>query len=236
MSIQFFGTLGRDGTRIRLPGNYRGSSRWTPHIGDVFPDFTAMTTHGPLDFRSFAQGQWVYLFSHPAAFTPVCTTEVAEVARCVNAFERRGVKVLSISRDTLEQLENWSNEISDDFGHDIGFPMAADPDGILIRACNMLHPGEHDSQPIRKSFIIDAERRVRMIFEYPVQVGRSVEESLRVIDALRESDRRNVAIPCEWRPGDPVLLPAEMRDAEANLRFGSGSWTRMRSYLRVLNR
>lgn len=236
MSIQFFGTQGRDGTRIKLPGTYRASTPWTPHIGDLFPEFTAVTTHGTLDLRSFAQGQWVYLFSHPAAFTPVCTTEIAEVARRADDFERRGVKVLSVTRDEIETLERWSAEIRQDFGHEITFPMAADPEGILIRACNMLHPSEHDRLPIRKSFLIDETQRVRMIFEYPVRVGRSLDETLRVVDALRESDRHDVVMPCEWHPGDPVLLPPHMHDCDADLRFGRRSWTRMRKYLRILDR
>lgn len=235
MSLQFFGTRGRDGTSISLQRERRESLRWVPRIGEEFPDFTAVSSRGTLKFREWAAGSWVYFFSHPGAFTPVCTTELAAVANRAEAFAGRDVRVLMLSRDQSGLQQEWIAEVEALFGVEVGFPAIADPEGVLARSCGMIHPGDDCQRTIRKSFVIDPRRRIRMIFEYPARVGRNLDETLRVIDALQEVDRLNIATPAGWTPGDTVVLPREMPEREADLRFGD-RWERVTDYLRVFRR
>jgi len=232
MTLQLFGTRGRDGTSVSLPVEYRSSVRWLPRIGDVFPDFAATTTHGTLRFRDWAAGKWVYFLSHPAAFDPVCTTEIAAIARNMHQFDARGVRLLSLSRDSVERQVRWIDELGELFDLEVGFPAVADTEGVLASACGMIHPHEDPARAIRKSFVIDPQRRVRMIFEYPGRVGRNIDEALRVIDALQAVDALDVATPGGWVPGEMLVVPSGMSDDEANERFGD-RWSRLMGNLRV---
>jgi thioredoxin-dependent peroxiredoxin len=210
MTIQFFGTLGRDGTSIRLPSSFRRSVRWLPQIGDTFPDFAASTTHGSLRFRDWAAGNWIYLFSYPAAFRSICTTEIADIATSTAEFDKRGVRVLALSCDKMEDLTHWLSEVAELLDEPIAFPVVADPEGVLAKAFGMIHPREHTRRTIRKSFVLDPQRRVRMVLEYPVRVERGVVETLRVIDALQAVDRLDLDAPGGWNPGDALPLPQEL--------------------------
>lgn len=233
MSVQFFGTRSNGGVSVVLPKAYHARVRWLPRIGDIFPDFSATSTHGPLGFHDWAGGKWVYFFSHPAAFTPVCTTELAHLALNANEFDARGVKLLTVSRDTRAEQFDWAKDIRQIFGADIRFPMISDQSGIIASICGMLHPKEDGHLPVRKSFLIDPSLRVRMIFEYPMRVGRCTDEVLRVIDALQTVDAEDVATPAGWEKGDPCLVGPELGNAQTSRRYGT-RWWKVRDYLKFV--
>lgn len=194
------------GTRVILPRGYRASVRWLPRLGDIFPDFLARSTDGELRFHDWAEGSWTYLFSHPAAFEPVCSTEVLDVA-CQHAeFRRRGVKPLSVARGTVEELALWSDELRATFGVALDYPLVADPCGLIARVAGMVHPKANETAAIRKSFLLDPALRIRVILEYPPEIGRSLTEVLRVVDALQAADRTGMLMPGGWCRGDPMLL------------------------------
>ncbi|WP_165899244.1 redoxin domain-containing protein [Rhodovulum steppense] len=219
---------------MRLPPGYCNGAGWVPRIGDIFPDLDARTTQGPIRFHDWAEGRWTVLFSQPGAFTPVCSTELAGLAEIAADLDRRGVQVIGLAPDTVADLTAWCVDVSVMFGNPVRFPMISDPDGAIARACGMTHPKESPDLPIRKTLILDPALRVRMVFEYPLRVGRGTDEILRVLDALQERDRLDVAIPGDWQPGDPVLVPVGLSDDEADIRFGAGGWRALRRYLRVL--
>lgn len=234
MTIQVFGHGSRfSGATINLPRAYRRPVRWVPRIGDAFPDFTAPSTHGTLRFHEWAAGRWVYLFSHPAAFTPVCTTELAAVAERAAEFRGRGVAVLNISRDGVQEQRDWCDDIGAIFGARPEFPLVSDPQGTITDACGMIHPSEDGIMAIRKAFVLDPAGRIRMIFEYPMAVGRSVNETLRVIDALKATEGDCLAAPADWRSGDPLLVRSAVSDFAAQRRFGA-KLRRLRHYLRFV--
>lgn len=234
MTMQFFGTRGSNEVAVSLPLAYRSKARWVPRIGDVFPDFTAPTTHGKLRFHDWAEGSWVYLFSHPAAFTPVCTSEMVGLAGGADAFAARDIKLMSLSRDTLDDQCRWSEDIARVFGTPVTFPMISDTDGVIARICGMLHEKEDPRLTARKSILIDPALRLRMIFEYPVRVGRSVDEILRVFDALSVSDELDVATPSDWKEGDPLLLMHTEDPRRARARF-RGPIDSVLPYLHLVN-
>jgi thioredoxin-dependent peroxiredoxin len=234
VTSQFFGRGSRrSGATIDLPRGYRSRVRWVPRIGDTMPDFTAESTAGPIRFHRWAKGEWVYLFSHPAAFTPVCTTELAELAARAEDFADRGVRPLNLSRDPVEAQRAWAEDIAALYGVVPDFPMVSDPNGTITEACGMIHPQENASLTIRKAMIIDPALNIRMIFEYPMSVGRSVDEILRVIDALQATDAEGLAAPGGWHPGEPLLVRTETCDLTARERFGA-RLRPMRPYLRFV--
>ncbi len=233
MGIQLFGSRSRLKTRMILPSGYRANVRWRPQLGDIFPDFTADSTQGLISFHAWAETGWTFLFSHPAAYTPVCSTEIADVAFSHDALKKRGVKPISISGDTLSDLSAWSKEVAETFGTEVNFPLVADPDHVVTQAAGMEHPKEIDGYAIRKSFLVDPSLRIRMIFEYPVFVGRNMDEVLRVIDALKVVDRGGVATPSGWHPGDPVLQAAPNTPYAGTGPGIAKQWTELRSYLKV---
>ncbi|MCL4187662.1 MAG: redoxin domain-containing protein [Rhodobacteraceae bacterium] len=233
MGVQLFGT-GDRWTRIALPVGYRRTARWVPRIGDEFPDFAADSTQGRLRFRAWARGAWVVFFAHPAAFTPVCTTEIAQFAMDAAEFAARGARLLAISRDPVAEASEWARQIGEDFAAPVGFPIVADPGGAIVEACGMIHGADEAPLPVRKTFVIDPAGRIRIIMEYPHCVGRSVAETLRVLDALQASDRHGLVAPADWRPGDPLLVPAGESHDHAGDRLGR-TVRRLRGYLGVVD-
>lgn len=232
--LHLFGNNSPDSrTEIIVPTGYRSTSRWQPHLGEIFPDFTAESTAGTIHFHNWAEGSWVYLFSHPAAFTPVCSTELADVASRADDLAARGVKAITISRDQLDDQRNWAEDLERVFGSPIAFPLVSDPDGVIAGTCGMVHPHEDALLPIRRAFILDPALRIRLILDYPMNVGRDIEEVLRVIDALQATDAEDLAAPAAWMPGDPLLVRAVMTDDEAEARYGDRVH-RLRSYLRMV--
>ncbi len=189
-------------------------------LGDEAPDFTAETTDGTLSFHDWKAGSWAVLFSHPADYTPVCTTELGRASSLKGEFDKRGVKAIAISVDPIEDHRGWAGDIGEIGGTDLNFPIIADPDRTVSELYDMIHPGEGDTSSVRSVFIIDPENKVRLTLTYPKSVGRNFDEILRVIDALQLTDAVPVSTPADWTPGDRVVVSATMPTAEAVERFG----------------
>lgn len=188
------------------------------------PDFEANTTHGPIKFSKWADGDWVILFSHPADFTPVCTTEFMAFAKRVENFKKRGVKLLGNSIDSIYSHIAWVRQIEKDFGVKIPFPVIADLDQKVSRLYGMVHEPSAATATVRCVFFIDPKMKLRAMIYYPLNVGRNFDEIERVVEALQTADREGVALPADWKPGDEVIVPppqtvdaAEKRVADKEL-------------------
>jgi len=190
------------------------------HLGDTAPNFTAETTDGPIDFHDWKKGSWAVFFSHPADFTPVCTTELSATAKLNDKFVERGVKTIAISVDPIEEHHKWKGDIGDVGGTDLNFPIIADPDKKISELYDMIHPGEGDTNSVRSVFIIDPDNKIRLTLTYPKSVGRNFDELLRVVDALQLTDLAPIATPADWRPGDKVIVSLGLSTDEAKERFG----------------
>ena len=190
------------------------------HLGDEAPNFTAVTTDGEIDFHDWKKGRWAVLFSHPADYTPVCTTELGATAALNHEFVRRGVKTIAISVDPIEDHLAWAGDIGDVGGTDLNFPIIADPDRRISLLYDMIHPGEGDTNSVRSVFVIDPDNKVRLTLTYPKSVGRNFDEILRVVDALQLTDIAPIATPANWRPGDRVIVSLGLTTDEARERFG----------------
>lgn len=190
-------------------------------LGMIAPDFEAKTTHGKLKLSDY-KGKWVVLFSHPGDFTPVCTTEFIALAEQAEVFRRRGVELIGLSVDSLSSHIAWVRDIEASFGVRIPFPVIADLDTTVARLYGMIHPQISHISPVRSLFVIDPNRVIRMIFFYPAGVGRSLDEILRIVDALQVVAREKVATPANWKPGEPVLVepPHTQSAAEDRLKQG----------------
>lgn len=178
-----------------------------PRIGEPAPDFEANSTHGPLRLSQY-RGQWVMLFSHPADFTPVCTTEISEFARRIEDFSRRQVQLLGLSVDSVPAHLAWTRNMGQRLGKPIPFPIIADLDMKVSRLYGMIHPGESATATVRSVFFIDPEGIIRALLYYPLSTGRNVDELLRVFDSLRLTAEAGYATPVDWIPGNPVVVPA----------------------------
>ncbi|MBX5466930.1 MAG: peroxiredoxin [Firmicutes bacterium] len=178
-----------------------------PRIGQPAPDFEAKSTFGPIGLSQY-RGKWVMLFSHPADFTPVCTTEITEFARRYNEFEQRGVQLLGLSVDSVPAHLAWTRDIAQRLGRPVPFPIIADLDMKVSQLYGMIHPGESETATVRAVFFIDPEGIIRALLYYPLSLGRSVDELLRVIDGLQTAAKHQVATPVDWTPGQPVVVPA----------------------------
>jgi alkyl hydroperoxide reductase subunit AhpC len=189
-------------------------------LGDEAPDFTAETTEGTLAFHEWKDGSWAVLFSHPADYTPVCTTELGRTASLKGEFDKRGVKAIAVSVDPVEDHKAWSGDIADVGGVTVNFPIIADPDRTVSNLYDMLHPGEGDTSTVRSVFIVDPKNKVRLTLTYPKSVGRNFDEILRVIDALQLTDSAPVSTPVDWTPGDRVIVSPLLSTPDAVERFG----------------
>jgi len=201
-------------------------------IGDIAPDFSLDTTTGPIQFHDWMKGSWVFFFSHPADYTPVCTTEMGRTSQLIKEFEKRNCKPLGLSTDTVEEHLNWIDDVNDTQNTVLTFPIVADPDLAIAKLYEMIHPSESETAAVRSVFIIDPDKKVRLTMTYPMSVGRNFDEILRVIDALQISDAKRVALPADWRPGDQVIIPPSILDKEAKDIFPQG-WNEIRPYLRL---
>ncbi len=180
-----------------------------PRILAEAPDFEAKTTQGMLRLSDFTnKGKWVMLFSHPADFTPVCSTEFLAFARHAKDFEKRNVQLLGLSIDGLNSHIAWARDMEQWGGVQIDFPVIADLDQRVARLYGMVHEAVSDTATVRAVFAIDPKRKIRAILYYPMQLGRSVEELLRIFDALQIADQSSVSTPADWKPGQPVIVPA----------------------------
>lgn len=201
-------------------------------IGETAPDFDIETTNGPINFHDFIGDSWVFFFSHPADFTPVCTTEMGRTAQLAEEFARRNVKPIGLSTDTVEEHRAWILDVNDTQNTDLQFPIIADPDKRVAQLYDMIHPGEDDTAAVRSVFIIDPNKKIRLTMTYPMTVGRNFDEILRVIDALHTTDAHSVACPADWNPGENVIIRPSVSDDDARKEFPQG-WDEKRPYLRL---
>ena len=202
-------------------------------LGDIAPNFTAPTTHGEISFHDWLGDSWGVLFSHPKDFTPVCTTELGEVARIKAEFDRRGVKVIGLSVDPVDSHETWEADIAETQGTPVNFPMIGDPDRRVADLYDMIHPNANDTLTVRSVFVIAPDKTVKLTLTYPASTGRNFDEILRVIDSLQLTARHKVATPANWSPGDDVIIGAGLSDDEARELFPNG-WLSPKPYLRIV--
>jgi alkyl hydroperoxide reductase subunit AhpC len=201
-------------------------------LGDMVPNFTQDSTEGRINFYNYIDGHWAILFSHPADFTPVCTTELGQVAKLKHEFDKRGVKVIGLSVDPLESHRAWLKDIEEVEGATINFPILADYDRKVARLYGMIHPNADDTFTVRSVFIIDPQKRLRLTLTYPAATGRNFQEILRVIDSLQLTDSKKVATPADWKPGDEVIILPSVADEDAQRLFPQG-WEARKPYYRV---
>ncbi len=188
-----------------------------PRINEPAPQFTANTTHGQLSLSDF-KGKWVVLFSHPADFTPVCTTEFLAFAKRFDEFQKRNTQVIGLSIDSIYSHIAWIRNIEDKFGIKIPFPVIADLDMKVAKLYGMIHPNASDTSAVRAVFVIDPEQKLRAMIYYPLTNGRSIDEVLRLVDALQTTDKYQVATPENWHPGEQVIVPPPTTQEEAEKR------------------
>jgi alkyl hydroperoxide reductase subunit AhpC len=205
----------------------------TIQLGQTAPDFEQQSTQGPIHFHEWLGDSWGILFSHPKNFTPVCTTELGEVARLGDEWEKRNVKVLGLSVDPVEAHRKWEEDIEETQRQRLNFPMLADPDGRISRLYGMIHPLSDPTVTVRSVFVIDPGKKVRLILTYPPSTGRNFQEILRIIDSLQLTDGRSVATPVNWMPGDPVVISPKLSDEEARRLFPQG-FQSLKPYLRIV--
>ena len=205
----------------------------TLRLGDTAPDFTQDSTEGPIRFHEWAGDHWVVLFSHPADFTPVCTTELGKTAALATEFAKRHVKPIAVSVDPLESHGEWVRDINDTQNTTVNFPILADADRTVATLYDMIHPNASTTATVRSVFIVDPKKVIRTTFTYPASTGRNFDEILRVIDSLQLTDSHKVATPANWKDGDDVVIVPSLQDpAEIAERFPKGH-TVVRPYLRV---
>jgi len=202
-------------------------------IGDTTPDFTAETTNGAISFHDWIGDQWAFFFSHPADFTPVCTTEMGRTAQLADKFAARGVKPIGLSTDTIAEHMKWIEDVNDTQHTTLRFPIVADPDLSIAKLYDMIHPNESTTAAVRSVFIIDPKKKIRLTMTYPMNVGRNFDEILRVIDALQTGDKYKIATPADWVPGQDVIIPPSVTEPEAKVAFPQG-YTTLRPYLRTV--
>ena len=202
-------------------------------LGDIAPDFTQDSTAGEINFHDWLGDSWGILFSHPKTFTPVCTTELGEVARLKPEFDRRNVKVLALSVDAAADQKRWEADIAETQKQTVNFPMIADADSKVSNLYGMIHPNANDTLTVRTVFIIDPAKKVRLTLTYPASTGRNFEEVLRVVDSIQLTERHKVATPVNWKDGEDVIIVPAVSDKDAKKRFPEG-WDAKKPYLRVV--
>ena len=188
-------------------------------LGDDAPDFTADTTEGEIKFYDWKADSWAVLFSHPADFTPVCTTELGRTAALKGEFEKRNTKAIAVSVDSIEDHNGWTPDIAEVTGNKVNFPIIADKDHSVSELYDMIHPGEGDSSTVRTVFIIAPNNKVRLTLTYPKSVGRNFDEIIRVIDALQATDANPVSTPVDWKPGERIIVAPTMSTEDAKAKF-----------------
>jgi thioredoxin-dependent peroxiredoxin len=205
----------------------------TVRLGDIAPDFTAATTQGEIKFHDWLGESWGVLFSHPKDFTPVCTTELGYVAKIKPEFDKRNVKVIGLSVDSVESHEKWESDIGETQGTPVNFPMIGDPDRTVSNLYDMIHPNANDTLTVRSVFVIGPDKKVKLSITYPASTGRNFDEVLRVIDSLQLTAKFKVATPANWKDGQDVIIGGAVTDEEAKTLF-PGGWKTIKPYLRTL--
>jgi thioredoxin-dependent peroxiredoxin len=211
-------------------------------LGDTAPDFTAETTEGPISFHDWIGDSWAVLFSHPRDFTPVCTTELGYMAKIKPEFDRRNVKVIGLSVDPMDNHAKWAADIEDTQGHAPNYPIIADADFSVSKLYGMLPAATEgdplartpaDNQTVRNVFVVGPDKKVKLIFVYPMTTGRNFDEVLRVIDSMQMTAKHKVATPVNWRHGDDVIIAGSVSDEEAKETYPDG-WESPRPYIRIV--
>ncbi len=191
-------------------------------LGDVAPNFKAKTSIGEIDFYEYLGDSWGVLFSHPADYTPVCTTELGKTALLKSEFEKRGVKVLALSVDGVESHKSWINDINETQHTNVEFPIIADEDRTVANLYDMIHPNANETLTVRSLFIIGPDKKVKLFITYPASTGRNFTEVLRVIDSLQLSAQYTVATPADWKDGDDVIVANSVTTEAAVAKFPKG--------------
>ncbi len=205
----------------------------TLRLGDIAPNFEQESTEGRIDFHAYLGDSWGVLFSHPKDFTPVCTTELGQLAKLKGEFDQRNVKVIGLSVDGLSEHRLWSKDIEETQGTALNFPLLSDNDRKVSSLYDMIYPNANDTLTVRSVFIIDPNKKVRLILTYPASTGRNFKELLRVIDSLQLTDRKKVATPANWEKGDDVIIVPSVNNDAAKQLFPEG-WQEVKPYLRLV--
>jgi alkyl hydroperoxide reductase subunit AhpC len=200
-------------------------------LGDVAPDFTAKTTQGELTLHEYLGDSWGILFSHPADFTPVCTTELGAFANRKGEFDRRGTKLIGVSVDSVDSHQRWSSDIEETQGSALNYPLVGDEDRNVATLYGMIHPNALETATVRTVFVIGPDKKVKLTLTYPAAIGRNVDEIIRVLDALQLAARHSVSTPVNWTPGGDVIISPAIDDAKAKELFPKG-FTTAKPYLR----
>lgn len=201
------------------------------HLGDIAPDFRADTTQGPINFHEWIKDSWVLLFSHPADFTPVCTTELGKTALLAGDFAKRGVKAIAISVDDLDSHNQWVPDIEEVNNVKVNFPIIADPEKKVALLYDMIHPNASEKATVRSVFIIGPDKKIKLTLTYPASTGRNFTEILRVIDSLQLTANYQVATPADWKNGEDVIITPAVSNEDAVAKFPKG-FTSVKPYLR----
>ena len=201
-------------------------------LGDTVPDFTQESTEGPISFHDWMGGSWTVLFSHPADFTPVCTTELGMLAKLKPEFEKRNTKVIGLSVDPKDAHEKWSKDIEETQGAKLNFPLLADQDRKVAELYDMIDQNAEATVTVRSVFVIDPNKKLRLSLTYPAPTGRNFDELLRVIDSLQLTDNEKVATPANWKDGDDVVILPSISNEEADKLFPKG-YRELKPYLRM---
>lgn len=204
----------------------------TIQLGDLAPDFTARTTEGEINFHEWLGDKWGILYSHPADYTPVCTTELGMTAKLKDEFEKRNVKVIALSVDPLESHHSWIMDINETQNTTVNFPLIADEDRKVAELYGMIHPNADNKLTVRSVFIIDPAKKVRLTLTYPAATGRNFNEILRVVDSLQLTDNEKVATPVNWKQGDDCIILPTISNEEAAELFPKG-FEEKKPYLRL---
>ncbi len=201
-------------------------------LGDTAPDFTQESTDGPIRFHNWLGDSWGVLFSHPKDFTPVCTTELGEVAKLKREFDKRHVKVIGLSVDPLQDHRAWAKDIEETQGFALNFPLLADADRKVSDLYGMIHPNASDTLTVRSVFVIGPDKKVKLTLTYPASTGRNFDEILRVIDSLQLTANYKVATPVNWKHGQDCIIIPSLSDEEADKTFKKG-YRKVKPYLRI---
>ncbi|NEP50273.1 MAG: peroxiredoxin [Moorea sp. SIO3C2] len=205
----------------------------TLRLGDTVPDFTQNSSEGEISLYEWAGDSWVVLFSHPADYTPVCTTELGMVAKLKPEFEKRNVKVLALSVDDVDSHKGWIGDINETQTTTVNYPILADPDKKVSDLYDMIHPNADNTLTVRSVFVIDSQKKLRLVLTYPASTGRNFDEILRVIDSLQLTDDYKVATPVNWKDGDDCVIVPSIKDPEElKERFPKG-YEVIKPYLRM---
>jgi peroxiredoxin (alkyl hydroperoxide reductase subunit C) len=191
-------------------------------LGETAPDFTAPSTKGELKLHDYVGSSWLVFFSHPADFTPVCTTELGEFAKRKGEFDQRNVKLIGLSVDPLESHQGWAPDIADVKGTPLNFPLVADPDRKVAELYDMIHPSMNEKVTVRSVFVIGPDKKVKLIITYPQTTGRNIDEILRVVDSLQLTANYSVSTPVDWKSGDEVIIAGSVSDEAAKDKFPEG--------------